>query len=325
MISHIVWNDGCIEELWAKIKKTIHLVALTDAVVEEIKYTHKNEFTHFKDRELHKNSRINVEEGQKVSDLFTARGLRNIDILLGGISKLSNRHQQVARFILSSSLGQMSKMVFTIKSRRSGKVNSTSPERKYEVGSWVIGYWRPKIFFEINVWQVFEGRAKRLINSLTESTSDLFTSPPRSAQVNLTCDDAVEYLKKMQAGSVDLLVTDPPHSDRIPYLELSEMWNTFLGYTSKLDNEFIYSNSSKRNKSKTSYLEKFKDVFEQVGRVLKKGSIYILIFNTTQADVWGAIKTFIEHSEHNLKYVGRSTSYQINYHHGLMNGFKNGF
>ena len=34
----------------------------------------------------------------------------------------------------------------------------------------------------------------------------------------------------MPANCVSLIVTDPPHSDRVPYLELSEFWNSLLGY-----------------------------------------------------------------------------------------------
>jgi hypothetical protein len=236
-----------------------------------------------------------------VSDLFTQRALQNIDLLLGAISDLSERQQRIAKFILTSSLGQMSRMVFTIANRRAKK--TSEPQKKYEVGSWVIGYWRPKTYFEINVWNVFEGRATRLINSLNdEDCEKQVTSKPK---IKLECEDAVEHLKKLKRGSVDLLVTDPPHSDRIPYLELSEMWNTFLGFKSDLKSEFIYSNSSKRDKSLQNYLEKLDDVINQVGRVLVDGGCFVLIFNTTETEVWDAIKTSLIKSKEGLQYLGR--------------------
>ena len=112
----------------------------------------------------------------------------------------------------------MSKMVFTIINRN--KNNKLDIKKKYEVGSWVIGYWRPKKFFEINVWQVFEGRAIRLRNSVTDSKFENVNIP--KSFIKIECEDAVEYLRKMREGSVDLMVTDPPHSDRIPYLELCQ-------------------------------------------------------------------------------------------------------
>jgi len=40
------------------------------------------------------------------------------------------------------------------------------------VGSWVIGYWIPKENFEINVWNCFENRYRRIIKAkkIQEST-----------------------------------------------------------------------------------------------------------------------------------------------------------
>lgn len=305
VVSHIVWNEGELDELWTKVKRSTQIVKMTDEIANQIAYTATPILHHFKDRLLHKNSRINVREGQYVSDLFTPRALQNIDVLLDGISTLNKEQQKIARFILSASLGQMSRMVFTIASRRKAKKNIEEPVKKYEVGSWVIGYWRPKTHFEINVWQIFEGRAKRLINSLPEDAREVATKDRRPVTIKLACEDAVAHLSSLAEKSVDLVVTDPPHSDRIPYLELSEMWNTFLGYTSNLDSEFIYSNSTGRSKSLAIYLEKFELVIDQIGRVLKDGGLFILIFNTTDEVVWGAIKNYIQQSKYDLTYLGR--------------------
>ena len=56
---------------------------------------------------------------------------------------------------LTASVGQMSNMVFAITSR--GKTTGATAGRT-EVGSWVIGYWRPTVHFEINVWNCFESK-----------------------------------------------------------------------------------------------------------------------------------------------------------------------
>ena len=53
-------------------------------------------------------------------------------------------------------------MVFAIKRRRSSSNNLS----QYEVGSWAIGLWRPKLHFEINVWNCFEIRVKKFIKTL---------------------------------------------------------------------------------------------------------------------------------------------------------------
>lgn len=152
LVTHLVWNEGELDEVWAQNGKASKILSVTESLKKELQFDKKINLSIYKDKELSRNGRINVSEGQKVSDLFTQRALQNIDHLLLAISNLSENQQKIARFILSSSLGQMSKMVFTIANRR--KPKDGSPIKKYEVGSWVIGYWRPKISFEINVWRV---------------------------------------------------------------------------------------------------------------------------------------------------------------------------
>jgi hypothetical protein len=53
----------------------------------------------------------------------------------------------------------MSKMVFAVTSR--GKTKGEI-SHKVEAGSWVIGYWRPSLHFEINVWDCFQRRLSKL-------------------------------------------------------------------------------------------------------------------------------------------------------------------
>ena len=300
LVTHLVWNEGELDEVLAQNGKTSKILPLTESLKKELQFKETLKLRIFKDKELCKNGRINVSEGQKVSDLFTPRALQNIDHLLVAISNLSKDQQRTARFILTSSLGQMSKMVFTIANRKKSK--DSRPIRKYEVGSWVIGYWRPKISFEINVWRVFEGRSVRLINALSDKKKEF---PNQKGKITLKCDDALKYLKRKEASTIDLIVTDPPHSDRIPYLELSEMWNAFLGYTSDMKREFICSNSNQREKSLEDYLQRFEDLINEVGRVLIDGGIFILIFNTTDPDVWNSIKKNIQFSKSDLRYLGR--------------------
>jgi DNA modification methylase len=304
IISHIIWENNKPKQVWIKNNSTKQFLKLNNNLREKIYFKRKILIQNFRDRKLQKNSRINVESGQKVSDLFTARALNNIDILIGEINKLPLEQKKIAKFILSSSLGQMSKMVFAIEKRKNKK-----HFKEYEVGSWVIGYWRPKTYFEINVWNVYEGRTKRLIGASNKES--LAKHKKTKCKINITCDDAEEYLTKIKSKTFDLIITDPPHSDRIPYLELSEMWNTFLNYSPKLDKEFIYSNSITRKKTLNTYLNKFEIIFKEILRVLKNNGIFILIFNTKEQLVWDFIKKLIDNNK--VNYLGKfSADYSAN-------------
>lgn len=308
VVTHIIWSGEVIDEAWEQKGRGTQAIEVTQELYEQAESFREYRPVLFEDRKLQKNSRINVDQGQRVSDLFTGRALRNIDILLGAIEDLPSERRDVARFILTSSLGQMSRMVFAISGRGKTRLPIARSSKRFEVGSWVIGFWRPKQFFEINVWRVFEGRARRLLSAVTKESP----SPDLGAsKVEIQCKDALTFLSEQATESIDLIVTDPPHSDRIPYLELSEMWNAVLGYASDFDKELIYSNSSVRKMTQESYRVLFDQVVDHVSRVLKPGGHFILIFNTTDRDVWASIKAST--SKAGIEYKGRfSAEYSAN-------------
>ena len=57
----------------------------------------------------------------------------------------------------------MTKMVFAVTGRGKTKGQTAT---SIEVGSWVIGYWRPQMHFEVNVWNCFERRTSKLLAAL---------------------------------------------------------------------------------------------------------------------------------------------------------------
>ena len=127
------------------------------------------------------------------------------------------------RLSLTAAVGQMSKMVFAITGR--GKTSGASSDRM-EVGSWVIGYWRPEQHFEVNVWNCFERRVQKLVKAVAKSEAinrdatagNLASVCEGSADYALLNADTLQVLPKIPDKSVDLIITDPPHGDRIPHL-----------------------------------------------------------------------------------------------------------
>ena len=61
-------------------------------------------------------------------------------------------------------------------------------------------------------------------------------------------------MKNIAESSIDFIITDPPRSDRIPYLELSEIWNAILDHTPNFNDEIMVSNAKARAKSKWAYI-----------------------------------------------------------------------
>jgi len=204
----------------------------------------------------------------------------------------------------------MSNMVFAITGR--GKTTGRSSS-KVEVGSWVVGYWRPGLHFEINVWNCFARRVHRLVKALRESDqlmlcslsdhpSDVLCGQATGA---LCCDDTLEALRRFPANSMDLILTDPPHSDRVPYLELSEMWNAILGYTVDFQKEIVVSNARERHKGPAEYNRAMRKLIALAGQVLKEGRFMIILFNARDSLSWEYLNAFRQESaEGLLEYKG---------------------
>jgi len=297
--THHVWNDSELEILWKSQRgkkrnerqPSVHDIQMA-AQYEgyELKYGRRmNSFD---------NSRINCNGELDLTDLFTGRALRNIDLLFEGINKLPEDLKHTFRLCVTAAAGQMSKMVFVIsrEAERDGKV-----VEKIGIGSWVIGYWRPQRHFEINVWRCFENKVRKLLKAikewesveLTRTSSDFEELVKGEVQAVLNNVDAYTYLKKIPDNSISLIVTDPPHGDRIPYLELSEMWNALLDNKVDFDNEIVISDASDREKDVKEYQIDLNSLLTETTRVLKPGGYLALMFNSREDYVWEALRSLI--------------------------------
>ncbi|MBD1211606.1 MAG: DNA methyltransferase [Dolichospermum sp.] len=257
---------------------------------------------------LFQNSRINTNDTLTLKDLFTGRALYNIDLLLDAIHKQPNSIKSALLLSLTSASGQMSKMVFAITGR--GKTKS-EPTNKIEVGSWVIGYWRPTLHFEINVWNCFIKRANSLLKSIQEDefkkgycvSKRLTDVIDNKADVAIFQGDNRKILNNCPDETISLILTDPPHSDRIPYLELSEMWNCLIHKEPDFSQEIVVSNARIRGKNKNNYVNEMMEFMQTATRILKPGGILALFFNARDADSWQFLKEVIP-SDNQLQFRG---------------------
>jgi len=231
----------------------------------------------------------------KVYNLFTPRNLLALSILWKEINAINDENiRAFFKFCFTASLGQASKMVFVVKRR--GKFNGkTRKTPKKEVGSWVIGYWIPKEHFEINVWNCFENRYKKVLKAKKIQNKMNYIVREGSRIENLLFSDynlllfkkpAQDVLKVFPDNSIDYVITDPPHGDRQPYLELSLMWNSWLGEHPEYEKEIVISDSKERNKNTENYFQLLKEVFQEIERVLKSGHYFSLMFNSLDDNTW---------------------------------------
>ena len=296
--THTIWNGEQIDEIWVECKacgnaKVVKKPVESDRIAA---LEPSRPATWYPATLLLENSRINAKSGMRVCDLFTPRALSSLSLLLEKIRQITDSQiRAVMEFCFSAMLPQASNMVFVI--RRRGKTNGAgeSDETKAEVGSWVIGYWTPSEHFEIHVWRCFENRFKRILKGKKEINHAIplyvgefssFDELEKSQSGYLVRKGTATDLSFIKSDSIDYIFTDPPHGNRIPYLELSLMWNSWLGYEFDLENEIVVSESKLRRKDAKDYEKRLKIAFGEMWRVLKVDGYASIAFNSLDDETW---------------------------------------
>ncbi len=311
--SHYLWEQSLLSKVWVvsgrqriELEPTRYDYDLSESYSDYCS-------TRIRTPKFFSNSRINTTMSMGIDDLLTGRAQRNIDILIDAIQTCPSDVQPALMLCLTAASGQMSKMVFAVTSR--GKTTGRT-SNKVEVGSWVIGYWRPSLHFEINVWNCFYRRLLKLqkavatdnIASSTTISCETLDVISGVSEVCVLLGDSQKLLNEIPAGTVDLVIADPPHGDRIPYLELSELWNSILGFTANFNDEIVVSNAQGRHKTPDIYIDSIEGIFDHVLRILTCKGYFVLIFNARQTNWWPAFYKLVSFpSDANntpLRYLG---------------------
>ncbi|MFQ6119492.1 MAG: DNA methyltransferase, partial [Methanosarcinales archaeon] len=107
-----------------------------------------------------------------IENLFPKRNLIALSMIFKEIqnlpenSKLEKDIKDLMKFTFTSAIGQASKMVWVIK-KRGGK-----EQKRKEVGGWTHHfYWNPTEYFEVNAWNCFEERYKKVLRGKKDSNA----------------------------------------------------------------------------------------------------------------------------------------------------------
>lgn len=293
MVTHTIWKNGEPIEVWYctnRDKKKIRIGSNID-----IKMCNEPAIKPkwYPESIMYENSRINVGKEQKVSDLFTPRALVGLSLLCDEIKQIEDKKiRAVFELTLSGTLSQASNLVFVIRRRKKRETP------KAEVGSWVIGYWVPEEHFEINVWNCFENRFKRILKGEQE-IYELFSDKTEDYMNNhLKLINGSATNIPMADNSVDYVFIDPPHANRILYMEQSLMWNAwFLDEKIEWDNEIVVTEAKNRKKKNSDNYNLLLDkTFGEIYRVLKPSRYFSLAFNCLDDDTWiDTLNLFVTH------------------------------
>lgn len=300
-----LWENGSLTEVrYTNGSRNRHVSEPNDSDLElfnSLKKEHLNRF--YPQSKFFHNSRINAKGTHNISDLFTDRNLYALTVLYDRICKIENEDlRNMFLFCFTSSIGQASKMVFVIKRRNKTKENGSEiVNEKKEIGSWVIGYWQPNEFFENNVWTCFETRFRKLVKAKKDQFlipnqyygAKYFDELNKSKNYLIVNEPCQHYLKALPDSSIDFILSDPPHGNRIPYLELSMLWNGWLNKEVNYEDEIIVSEAKERKKTTADYNLLMNLVINECYRVLKPEKCFSFMFNSLDDDAWcNVVSTF---------------------------------
>ncbi|WP_027340448.1 DNA methyltransferase [Halonatronum saccharophilum] len=237
----------------------------------------------FEDLELIENSRISVSEGKRISELFTNRAIYVINSILEKINNYKNEDFKLfLRFIVASML-HLAKIT---------DLRSNS--------QWLL--WHPeKKCLEKNILNLFEKRGRLVFKALNKVCEENlnkinkvnnFKELEKNKKAYMLMSEPAQKINSnsIPSKTIDLIITDPPYVDQIPYSEYMQLYKAFLDTKFNFSDEIIISDSNQRtNKNEKSYFKLMKQVFVNMNRVLRNDKFLCMYFHDSNLRYWSKL------------------------------------
>lgn len=229
---------------------------------------------------------------------FTARNFALNSVIFNEIIHLKDNipfdMYEMLYFLFSSTLRYTNNMTRVTDNWEGG--NPTSMDKH--------AFWMPNQFVETNILEIFEKRAKSIINGVRYSKEKL-TGNCREAKDYNDLKNNANFLVLNRSSSdipipdnsVDTIITDPPYGSNVQYAELSTIWNAWYDMFKGLGG-FIFNKDEavvnrkikiKGAKTERDYEELLFNVYTECYRVLKPGGYMVFTFNNKNIKVWIAM------------------------------------
>lgn len=241
------------------------------------------------------NSRIAIGNSATVFSYFCNRNLIAIDRIIGILQTYKgNPGYEILEMLVSSAINLIK--------LSDKKASSQMP------------YWLPKKdVTSRNAVMVIEQKAKAVKEGLAylSETCKSFVDTDSSPNVTLQNIPAQNIsLDVLPNGSVDLILTDPPYTDQVPYLEYNQLWYKVMGWQGftdeSLEAELVVSDAPSRNKDTDDFNHVFEVILNRISPALKTNGYFIMFYHSFDLKSWSEIlKTMQKYS---LAYCGQIPS-----------------
>lgn len=228
-----------------------------------------------------------------IEDLFSKKQLAELALLKYLIKKQKNINIRNSLMLMFS--GLLNKINLTYHSsegRSEGRGNSS-----------VFAYYRYRLApnpATIDIIQYFTSRLNKVIEAKKEMTYQINEQTINNAKI---IKGTATNLDGIANESVDYIYTDPPYGKKIPYLDLSVMWNAWLDLeVTKEDYQLEAIEGGEKHKSKNEYNELIAQSIKEMYRVLKFDRWLSFVFAHKDPEFWHLIINTAENC--GFEYVG---------------------
>jgi DNA modification methylase len=246
----------------------------------------------FQHIQLVPNSRIAIPKGARLSHYFSQENQASINALLTLVkqSPLYADYPDALMLIVSSSLPLL---------RLSDKKASSQ---------WP--YWRPKKHLTSrNPIMVLEDRLSA-IKDLAIWTEENLSYIQRAdtvlgdkRELNVHSIAAQKIGECMAGVKADLVLTDPPYGDQVPYIEYSSLWIGILGLATNkqiFKEEMVKSDAEIRKEDTRDYHVRLEEAFLANANILKDGGYMVWYYQDQDLSCWATIRSAAQKARLNL-------------------------
>lgn len=215
-----------------------------------------------------------------IEDLFSDKQLAQLGFLKHLILKEPDGNiKQTLLLMFSGLLTKINLTYHSSEGRSGGRGNSS-----------IFVYYRYRVAKEpafIDLMQYFDSRLKKIINAKEEIEYKINADTVGNLQIVQGTATDLSFIKK---ETVDYIYTDPPYGKKIPYLDLSTMWNAWLDLevTEKtFEQEAI--EGGEHHKTKQEYNDLMAQSIKEMYRVLKFDRWMSFVFAHKDPEFWHLI------------------------------------
>ena len=233
------------------------------------------------DREMYVRCALHLYGVTNVTDFWTGRNLRAVARLWAAVTDEPDlRLRQALAFAFTNTAWHATRM---------RRYNARGGQRPL-TGTLYI----PQLSIEVNPAAVFANKLRQLQRFYAEDTTP-------AAGVRLTNSPAQAL--DLPDRSIDYCFTDPPFGANIFYADCAVVWESWLGSVTDRLMEAVVNKSLKvRDGGKTveEYASLMGSAFAEINRVLKPDGWTTVVFNSSDPEVWSALRVAVERAGFDL-------------------------